>query len=171
MFYMHGWHEECDVLTQNHISVHQSHIFGGNGSKKVSLTHFSFSFLVLFSLSLHSANRTMSIRSTGGGVNDVTRFLSTGGGLGSPTSNPTPFSAASQADWAAKRLVWVPSEKHGFEVSWQRVEVWFLMWASPWSISTLRSFLLMFFDPPSDLKWLKCAGCCENNNKTKQKKN
>ncbi|KAG7272402.1 hypothetical protein CRUP_035597 [Coryphaenoides rupestris] len=25
------------------------------------------------------------------------------------------FSAASQADWAAKRLVWVPSEKHGFE--------------------------------------------------------
>ncbi|XP_013860189.1 myosin-10 isoform X6 [Austrofundulus limnaeus] len=57
----------------------------------------------------------MSIRSTGGGVNDVTRFLSTGGGLGSPTSNATPFSAASQADWAAKRLVWVPSEKHGFE--------------------------------------------------------
>uniref|UniRef100_A0A8C9Z7U2 Myosin heavy chain 14 n=1 Tax=Sander lucioperca TaxID=283035 RepID=A0A8C9Z7U2_SANLU len=33
---------------------------------------------------------------------------------GSPTSNSM-FSAASQADWAAKRLVWVPSEKHGFE--------------------------------------------------------
>ncbi|XP_069393688.1 myosin-10 isoform X6 [Paralichthys olivaceus] len=57
-------------------------------------------------------------RSTGGGVavNDVTRFLSSGTALapGSPTSNSM-FSAASQADWAAKRLVWVPSEKHGFE--------------------------------------------------------
>ncbi|XP_068592506.1 myosin-10 isoform X2 [Cebidichthys violaceus] len=51
---------------------------------------------------------------TGGGVNDVTHFLSSGAMPGSPTSNST-FSAASQADWAAKRLVWVPSEKHGFE--------------------------------------------------------
>ncbi|XP_067365966.1 myosin-10 isoform X4 [Channa argus] len=51
---------------------------------------------------------------TGGGANDVTRFLSSGTGPGSPTSNSA-FSAASQADWAAKRLVWVPSEKHGFE--------------------------------------------------------
>ncbi|XP_049903783.1 myosin-10 isoform X5 [Epinephelus moara] len=51
---------------------------------------------------------------TGGGVNDVTRFLSSGAAPGSPTANPM-FSAASQADWAAKRLVWVPSEKHGFE--------------------------------------------------------
>ncbi|XP_029927553.1 myosin-10 isoform X2 [Myripristis murdjan] len=55
-------------------------------------------------------------RPTGGGANDVTRFLSSGAGPGSPTSNSTSvFSAASQADWAAKRLVWVPSEKHGFE--------------------------------------------------------
>ncbi|KAL6109418.1 uncharacterized protein ACO6RY_12550 [Pungitius sinensis] len=52
---------------------------------------------------------------TGGGVNDVTHFLASGAPLpGSPTSKPT-FTAASQADWAAKRLVWVPSEKHGFE--------------------------------------------------------
>ncbi|XP_059423424.1 myosin-10 isoform X7 [Carassius carassius] len=51
-------------------------------------------------------------RPAGGNVNDVTRFLSTGAGPGSPT---TVFSASSQADWAAKRLVWVPSEKHGFE--------------------------------------------------------
>ncbi|XP_068425342.1 myosin-10 isoform X2 [Clinocottus analis] len=52
---------------------------------------------------------------TGGGVNDVTHFLASGGAPpGSPTSKST-FSAASQADWAAKRLVWVPSEKHGFE--------------------------------------------------------
>uniref|UniRef100_A0A8C4GL41 Myosin, heavy chain 14, non-muscle n=1 Tax=Dicentrarchus labrax TaxID=13489 RepID=A0A8C4GL41_DICLA len=34
--------------------------------------------------------------------------------LRSPTSKAV-FTAASQADWAAKRLVWVPSEKHGFE--------------------------------------------------------
>uniref|UniRef100_A0A3P8YCK6 Myosin, heavy chain 14, non-muscle n=1 Tax=Esox lucius TaxID=8010 RepID=A0A3P8YCK6_ESOLU len=37
---------------------------------------------------------------------------------GSPsTSTPSGhvFSASSQADWAAKRLVWVPSEKQGFE--------------------------------------------------------
>ncbi|KAM9723303.1 uncharacterized protein myh14 isoform 5-T5 [Menidia menidia] len=54
-------------------------------------------------------------RPTGGGVNDVTRFLSTGAGPGSPNSSSSTFSAASQADWAAKRLVWVPSEKHGFE--------------------------------------------------------
>ncbi|XP_045899995.1 myosin-10 isoform X3 [Micropterus dolomieu] len=56
-------------------------------------------------------------RPTGGGANDVTvRFLSSGAGPGpgSPTSNSV-FPAASQADWAAKRLVWVPSEKHGFE--------------------------------------------------------
>ncbi|KAG7237664.1 hypothetical protein INR49_032110 [Caranx melampygus] len=59
------------------------------------------------------ASNTMS-RPTGGGVNDVTRFLSSGAAPGSPTSNSV-FSAASQADWAAKRLVWVPSEKHGFE--------------------------------------------------------
>ncbi|XP_034409275.1 myosin-10 isoform X4 [Cyclopterus lumpus] len=51
---------------------------------------------------------------TGGGVNDVTHFLASGGAPGSPTSNPM-FSGASQADWAAKRLVWVPSDKHGFE--------------------------------------------------------
>uniref|UniRef100_A0A3P9HZM7 Myosin, heavy chain 14, non-muscle n=1 Tax=Oryzias latipes TaxID=8090 RepID=A0A3P9HZM7_ORYLA len=54
-------------------------------------------------------------RPTGGSVNDVTRFLSSGGGPGSPTSGSSMFSGASQADWAAKRLVWVPSEKHGFE--------------------------------------------------------
>uniref|UniRef100_A0A7N9AS10 Myosin, heavy chain 14, non-muscle n=1 Tax=Mastacembelus armatus TaxID=205130 RepID=A0A7N9AS10_9TELE len=60
-----------------------------------------------------TGDRTMS-KPTGGGANDVTRFLSSGVGPGSPTSNPA-FSAASQADWAAKRLVWVPSEKHGFE--------------------------------------------------------
>lgn len=71
-------------------------------------------FISPISFSL-SASRTMS-RATGGGANDVTRFLSSGAGPGSPTSNAA-FSAASQADWAAKRLVWVPSEKHGFEVS------------------------------------------------------
>ncbi|XP_078143121.1 uncharacterized protein myh14 [Centroberyx gerrardi] len=55
-------------------------------------------------------------RPTGGGANDVTRFLTSGAGPGSPTANSTStFTAASQADWAAKRLVWVPSEKHGFE--------------------------------------------------------
>ncbi|KAM4600471.1 uncharacterized protein myh14 [Polymixia lowei] len=55
-------------------------------------------------------------RPTGGGANDITRFLSSGAVPGSPTSNSTcVFTAASQADWAAKRLVWVPSEKHGFE--------------------------------------------------------
>lgn len=59
-------------------------------------------------------------RATGSGANDVTRFLSSGAVPGSPTSNAV-FSAASQADWAAKRLVWVPSEKHGFEVSRRRL--------------------------------------------------
>ncbi|XP_063344717.1 myosin-10 isoform X5 [Pelmatolapia mariae] len=54
-------------------------------------------------------------RPTGGGANDVTRFLSSGTAPGSPNSNNSMFSAASQADWAAKRLVWVPSEKQGFE--------------------------------------------------------
>uniref|UniRef100_A0A671NXC0 Myosin-10-like n=1 Tax=Sinocyclocheilus anshuiensis TaxID=1608454 RepID=A0A671NXC0_9TELE len=58
-------------------------------------------------------------RPAGGNVNDVTRFLSTGAGPGSPT--PV-FSASSQADWAAKRLVWVPSEKHGFESASVREE-------------------------------------------------
>uniref|UniRef100_A0A8C1NEV8 Myosin, heavy chain 14, non-muscle n=1 Tax=Cyprinus carpio TaxID=7962 RepID=A0A8C1NEV8_CYPCA len=58
-------------------------------------------------------------RPAGGNVNDVTRFLSTGTGPGSPTSG---FSASSQADWAAKRLVWVPSEKHGFESASVREE-------------------------------------------------
>uniref|UniRef100_A0A672TAP4 Myosin-10-like n=1 Tax=Sinocyclocheilus grahami TaxID=75366 RepID=A0A672TAP4_SINGR len=58
-------------------------------------------------------------RPAGGNVNDVTRFLSTGAGPGSPT--PV-FSASSQADWAAKRLIWVPSEKHGFESASVREE-------------------------------------------------
>uniref|UniRef100_H3CRL6 Myosin, heavy chain 14, non-muscle n=1 Tax=Tetraodon nigroviridis TaxID=99883 RepID=H3CRL6_TETNG len=53
-------------------------------------------------------------KASGGGANDVTRFLYSGTRPGSPNSNSS-FSAASQADWAAKRLVWVPSEKHGFE--------------------------------------------------------
>ncbi|KAM6967855.1 LOW QUALITY PROTEIN: uncharacterized protein myh14 [Aplochiton taeniatus] len=55
---------------------------------------------------------------SGGGANDVTRFLSSGSGPASPSTNPASghvFSASSQADWAAKRLVWVPSEKQGFE--------------------------------------------------------
>ncbi|XP_066568933.1 myosin-10 [Amia ocellicauda] len=51
-------------------------------------------------------------RPAGGSVSDVTRFLYKGVGPASPGSG---FSASSQADWAAKRLVWVPSEKHGFE--------------------------------------------------------
>ena len=51
---------------------------------------------------------------TGGGVNDVTRLLTSG--VTAPGSPKTTISAASQADWAAKRLVWVPSEKNGFEV-------------------------------------------------------
>ncbi|XP_031431549.1 myosin-10 isoform X3 [Clupea harengus] len=52
-------------------------------------------------------------RSSGGGANDVKRFLSTG--TVPPASAAPIISASSQADWAAKRLVWVPSEKHGFE--------------------------------------------------------
>lgn len=124
MFYMDGWHENCDVLTQLHQPLPVWHIIHSeSGSNKVSLTHF-FS-LLSYALSSHSASRTMSIRSTGGGVNDVTHFLSTGGGLGSPTTNTSVFSAASQADWAAKRLVWVPSEKHGFEVSSLKRGVYF----------------------------------------------
>lgn len=67
-------------------------------------------------------------KATGGGANDVTRFLYSGVGPGSAASNSS-FSAASQADWAAKRLVWVPSEKHGFEVSQQ----------GPLSVSEKRS--------------------------------
>lgn len=55
----------------------------------------------------------MSAKTAGVATNDVTHFLSMGAGPASPTSV---FSASSQADWAAKRLVWVPSEKHGFEV-------------------------------------------------------
>ncbi|XP_057195439.1 myosin-10 isoform X5 [Triplophysa rosa] len=58
-------------------------------------------------------------RPAGGVANDVTRFLSTGAMPGSPTSV---FSASSQADWAAKRLIWVPSEKHGFESASMREE-------------------------------------------------
>ncbi|ROL49888.1 Myosin-10 [Anabarilius grahami] len=58
-------------------------------------------------------------RPAGGSANDVTRLLATGAGPGSPTSK---FSASSQADWAAKRLVWVPSEKHGFESASVREE-------------------------------------------------
>lgn len=80
---------------------------------------FSPFFLVLplFPLSSLSASITMS-RSSGGGVNEATRLLTSGVAPGSPNTNANfKFSAASQADWAAKRLVWVPSEKHGFEVS------------------------------------------------------
>ncbi|KAK7886047.1 hypothetical protein WMY93_025668 [Mugilogobius chulae] len=55
---------------------------------------------------------TMSRLSTSGGVNDISRYLSSGA---TPTNSNSVFTAASQADWAAKRLVWVPSEKHGFE--------------------------------------------------------
>ncbi|XP_037128708.1 myosin-10 isoform X5 [Syngnathus acus] len=54
-------------------------------------------------------------RPLGGGLNDVTRFLTSGVAPSSPSANAPVFSAAGQADWAAKRLVWVPSEKHGFE--------------------------------------------------------
>uniref|UniRef100_A0A671NYA8 Myosin-10-like n=1 Tax=Sinocyclocheilus anshuiensis TaxID=1608454 RepID=A0A671NYA8_9TELE len=71
-----------------------------------------------FVISVLKHASTMS-RPAGGNVNDVTRFLSTGAGPGSPT--PV-FSASSQADWAAKRLVWVPSEKHGFESASVREE-------------------------------------------------
>lgn len=61
---------------------------------------------------------TAMAKTAAGSANDVTRFLSMEAGPSSPTSV---FSASSQADWAAKRLVWVPSEKHGFEV---RGHVW-----------------------------------------------
>ncbi|XP_077433098.1 uncharacterized protein myh14 isoform X6 [Vanacampus margaritifer] len=54
-------------------------------------------------------------RPLGVGANDATRFLTSGVVLVSPTSKTPVFTAASQADWAAKRLVWVPSDKHGFE--------------------------------------------------------
>ncbi|XP_077382230.1 uncharacterized protein LOC144021878 isoform X5 [Festucalex cinctus] len=54
-------------------------------------------------------------RPLGGGANDATRFLTSGVVPSSPTANTPAFTAASQADWAAKRLVWVPSDKHGFE--------------------------------------------------------
>ncbi|TSK34818.1 Myosin-10 [Bagarius yarrelli] len=41
----------------------------------------------------------------------------------SPFSSPSPILlGSSQADWAAKRLVWVPSEKHGFESASVREE-------------------------------------------------
>uniref|UniRef100_A0A3B3SL12 Myosin, heavy chain 14, non-muscle n=1 Tax=Paramormyrops kingsleyae TaxID=1676925 RepID=A0A3B3SL12_9TELE len=62
---------------------------------------------------------TMSAKTAGVATNDVTHFLSMGAGPASPTSV---FSASSQADWAAKRLVWVPSEKHGFEAASVREE-------------------------------------------------
>uniref|UniRef100_A0A3Q2Z141 Myosin-10-like n=1 Tax=Hippocampus comes TaxID=109280 RepID=A0A3Q2Z141_HIPCM len=58
--------------------------------------------------------RNRSPRPLGSSVNDVTRFL-TSGVPNSPTAKSPMLSAAGQADWAAKRLVWVPSEKHGFE--------------------------------------------------------
>uniref|UniRef100_A0A4W4H0V1 Myosin, heavy chain 14, non-muscle n=1 Tax=Electrophorus electricus TaxID=8005 RepID=A0A4W4H0V1_ELEEL len=58
-------------------------------------------------------------KAVSGGANDVTRFLSMEAGPSSPTAV---FSASSQADWAAKRLVWVPSEKHGFESASVREE-------------------------------------------------
>ncbi|XP_023685858.1 uncharacterized protein myh14 isoform X1 [Paramormyrops kingsleyae] len=61
----------------------------------------------------------MSAKTAGVATNDVTHFLSMGAGPASPTSV---FSASSQADWAAKRLVWVPSEKHGFEAASVREE-------------------------------------------------
>ncbi|KAM9806591.1 myosin-10 isoform X1 [Syngnathus typhle] len=54
-------------------------------------------------------------RPLGGGLNDVTRFLTSGVAPSSPSAKAPVFSATGQADWAAKRLVWVPSEKHGFE--------------------------------------------------------
>lgn len=80
----------------------------------VHLTAVQCLYKPTFSLSL-SLDSTMS-RPAGGGVNDVNRFLYTEAVPASPNSM---FSAASQADWAAKRLVWVPSEKQGFEVRWE----------------------------------------------------
>uniref|UniRef100_A0AAV2MCR1 Myosin-10-like n=1 Tax=Knipowitschia caucasica TaxID=637954 RepID=A0AAV2MCR1_KNICA len=55
---------------------------------------------------------TMSRTLTGGVANDVSHYLSSGE---TNTTANSAFTAASQADWAAKRLVWVPSEKQGFE--------------------------------------------------------
>ncbi|XP_077453911.1 uncharacterized protein myh14 isoform X2 [Stigmatopora argus] len=52
-----------------------------------------------------------------GGVNEATRFLKSGVAPSTPAPNASKLSAAGQADWAAKRLVWVPSEKHGFEAA------------------------------------------------------
>ncbi|XP_077577507.1 uncharacterized protein myh14 isoform X5 [Stigmatopora nigra] len=52
-----------------------------------------------------------------GGVNEATRFLKSGVAPSTPAPNASMLSAAGQADWAAKRLVWVPSEKHGFEAA------------------------------------------------------
>ncbi|XP_039596967.1 myosin-10 isoform X3 [Polypterus senegalus] len=57
-------------------------------------------------------------RPGGGGVGDAERYLYTNSGLASNSSS----SASSQADWAARRLVWVPSEKHGFEAASIRAE-------------------------------------------------
>lgn len=89
-------------------------------------------------------------KATGGGANDVTRFLYSGVGPGSSTSNSS-FSAASQADWAAKRLVWVPSEKHGFEVSQPELLTSGLLCAPdkhshPFQL-TLRGFIKSFLQP------------------------
>ncbi len=87
-----------------------------------SINRTTHSFLLL-----HSAT-TMS-RPAGGSVNDVTHFLSTGAG---PESSTSVFSASRQADWAAKRLVWVPSEKHGFEVR-------LIQWKSGWAVCIFKS--------------------------------
>ncbi|XP_057689878.1 myosin-10 isoform X5 [Corythoichthys intestinalis] len=51
------------------------------------------------------------------GMNEVTRYLKSGVAPSTPAPNTSVLSAAGQADWAAKRLVWVPSEKHGFEAA------------------------------------------------------
>ncbi|XP_077382235.1 uncharacterized protein LOC144021880 isoform X2 [Festucalex cinctus] len=51
----------------------------------------------------------------GAAANDDARFLTSAVVPSSPTANAPEFTAARQADWAAKRLVWVPSDKHGFE--------------------------------------------------------
>ncbi|XP_069038754.1 myosin-10 isoform X2 [Lepisosteus oculatus] len=58
-------------------------------------------------------------RPAGGSVSEANRFLYLGAGPSSPGSS---FSASSQADWAAKRLVWVSSERHGFEAAGVREE-------------------------------------------------
>ncbi|XP_041087835.1 myosin-10-like isoform X3 [Polyodon spathula] len=56
-------------------------------------------------------------RPVGGSVSDAERYLYTGSSGSSQGS-----SASSQADWAARRLVWVPSEKQGFEAASVRSE-------------------------------------------------